>query len=55
MAYDSFYVSLPLSDYIAICDKIRELLRLDSSIKITSDEIPDYVHQIAQLNRREGA
>ena len=50
MMSNSYYVSLPLSDYIAICDKIRELLSLDSSVKITSDQIPGYVAQIGALS-----
>lgn len=46
----NYYVSMPLSDYQAICDTIRDIL--GNTNKITSDQIPDYVRQIAALGTR---
>ena len=46
----TFYVSFPLSEYQAICDTIRDILGITETI--TSDQIPEYVRQIAALGTR---
>ena len=44
----SYMVKMPEADYVAICDKIRELLNITDNI--TAPEIPQYIERIAQLN-----
>ena len=45
-----YYVSFPLSDYQAICNAIRDILGVTG--EITSDQVANYIRQIAALGTR---